>query len=65
MNEKQFQRIYKKSFEIDGVLIVPAPLESSGYAVRDGNDKYIFINSRLPHRRKRKIISWGMKKLNK
>lgn len=64
MTEKQFQRIYKKTYEINGVLIVSLPLEKSGYAISDGSDNFIFVNSRLPARRKKKLVRLQMKKFS-
>lgn len=62
MTQANFERICRKAYTKDGVTIVPAPLEKSGYFVRQGDEEYIFVNSRLSKDRRQKLVNYFMEK---
>ncbi len=63
MTYSQFKRIDKRSYTQNGVLIVTLPLNNKGGVVIDGNDKYMFINSRLREKSRTEAINLGFQKL--
>ncbi len=62
MTEKQFNWIIRKTYLENGVLIIPAPLEMSGYLMKEGDDEYIFLNTSLSKVRRQSLIKYFMKK---
>ncbi len=59
MTELEFDRINRQSYLEKGILIVPAPIKQSGYTIKDGADKYIFVKENLTKAEKNEVILWG------
>jgi hypothetical protein len=59
LTELEFDRINRQSYLEKGILIVPAPIKQSGYTIKDGADKYIFVKENLTAAEKNEVILWG------
>ena len=57
-----FKYIMRQRYIKDGILIVTLPLTGSGAAVVDEDNKYIFINSKLPNAKRSQLINEGLRK---
>lgn len=62
---KVFEARLRQSYFVGQFRVVTVPLEKRGYSVNDGEDKFIFVSSKLPKAERTEVVKWLIQKRSK
>jgi hypothetical protein len=62
MNSQIFETLMKQSYFVGEFQVITVPLKEPGYSVIHGEDKLIFVSSKLSRAERAEVVNWLIKK---